>query len=242
MKPVKNIYRRMRYGELSKFARPQYFLNNSKNTATACFILAGYKQFTWEIVFKRIKRFCPLDIDVCIVSSGVYSEKLNAVAQDFGWSYISMKRNCVTLALNSAIRCFPNAEKIFKIDEDIFVTEGFFENLPLVFKNAEKDYFPVFSAPLIPINGYGYRRILEKLDLIKRYTEFFEYPKVSAGAYMQIESNQDAAKFFWTEGNYVPQIDELNKKIKHTENASGGGTLSARFAFQSERFILKNRC
>ena len=222
MRPVKNIYRKLRYGELDKFAKPRYFLNNSKSNPRACFILAGYKEFTWEIVFNRIKVFCPKDIDVCIVSSGIYSGKLNVIAKENGWSYISMKRNCVTLALNSAIQSFPKAEKIFKIDEDIFITEGFFETLPLTLEKSKKNYFPCFSAPLIPVNGYGYRRILENLNLSEKYAELFEFPKISAGSFMQIESNPEVAKFFWNKGNFVPQIDNLNRKIKLKKNDGGG--------------------
>lgn len=224
MKPVKILYRKLHYGSLPQFAKPSYFLNNSKNFKTVCFILAGYKPFTWEIVFKRIQRFCPNDIDVCIVSSGVYSSELKNIAENYGWSYISMKRNCVTLALNSAVKLFPCAEDIFKIDEDIFVTEGFFTELPATLEAAAKDYFPAFSAPLIPINGYGCRKILEKLELTEKYTELFEYPKISAGPYMQIESNPNAAQFFWGEGGFVPQIDVLNAFLKKSKNMTGGQT------------------
>ena len=226
MRPLKRIYKRIRYGDLPQFSKPMFFLNNSKGERTAAFILAGYKDFTWNVVFERIKEFCPKNVDVCIVSSGVYSEKLKEIAEKDNWSYISMKKNCVTLALNSAIRVFPKAEKIFKIDEDIFITEGFFENLPEILEDAKKDYFPCFSAPLIPINGYGYRRILEKLNLTEKYTELFEYPKISAGSHMQIESNPDVAKFFWGKDNCIPQIDLLNHIIKEKFSAFGGGVLN----------------
>lgn len=213
-KQARKIYRKIIYGELPKFEKPSYFLDNSRNKETMCFVLAGYKQFTWDIIFKRIKKFCPNDIDVCIISSGLFSNDLKIIAEKNNWSYISMKKNCVTLALNSAIKSFPNIKKIFKIDEDIFITDGFFEELPKIFENAKKDYFPCFSAPLIPINGYGYRRILEKLKLVKKYTELFEYPKISAGTHMQIEFNPNVAKFFWGKDNFIPQIDNLNQIIK----------------------------
>lgn len=212
IKLVIRIYRK--FDNMRKFAKPTFFLDNSTNSETACFILAGYKEFTWDIVFKRIKTFCPEDIDVCIVSSGLYSDDLKKIAENYNWSYISMKRNCVTLALNSAIREFKSAKNIFKLDEDIFITEGFFDSLPKAHEEAKKDYFPCFSAPLIPINGYGYRQILEKLDLTQKYAELFEYPKVSAGIRMKIENNVDVAKFFWGNDGFIPQIDDLNRQIK----------------------------
>ena len=211
MWPVKKVYKYLRF---SRFAKPKFFLNNSKGADKVCIILAGYKSFTWEIVFKRIKTFCPEGIDVCIASSGVFSGELKNIAEKNGWSYAAFKRNCVTQVLNSAIKLFPDAKGIFKIDEDIFITEGFFDEIPACLEKAKKDCFPGFCAPLIPVNGYGYTRILQKLNLQKEYENRFEFPKISAGPHMQIESNPDAAKFFWGEGDFVPQIDALNRMLK----------------------------
>ena len=111
---IKNIY---------AFTRRYKFENRSKNKDTICMILAGYKEFTWDIVFKRIKEFSNDDIDICIVSSGLYSERLSKIAKINGWSYLSTKRNCVTLAQNMVLKLFPNANYIFKLDEDIFITK-----------------------------------------------------------------------------------------------------------------------
>lgn len=227
------------------FSKPLFFLNNQKGVETACFILAGYKNYTWEIVFNRIKKFCPDNIDICIVSSGVYSEKLKNIATSNNWSYISMKRNCVTHALNSAIILFPFAKKIFKIDEDIFITDGFFENLPHIYEKSKNDYFPAFSAPLIPINGYGYRKILEKLNLVSLYSKKFEYPRISAGGHMQIENNPDVAKFFWggDEEKTISQLDVLNNRLKTCGAEKEYSICPIRFsigAIYFERQLLEN--
>ena len=239
---VRDFYRKIRYGKCKSFAKPLYFFNNAQGSNTVCLILAGYKPFTWEIIFKRIKIFCPNNIDVCIVSSGIYSKELKQCAELNGWSYVSMKRNCVTLALNSAIKLFPKAEKIFKIDEDIFITDGFFDILSKIHEVAKKDYFPVFTAPLIPINGYGYRRILEKLNLIDEYSNRFEYPRVSAGRHMQLESNPEVAKFFWGEKNKVPQIDRLNRIIKNNyKNDIGGGVFCLSYSLFYRCNLLREK-
>lgn len=211
-----------------------FFLDNSRKNDTVCFILAGYKPFTWEIIFKRIKKFISADIDVCIVSSGIFSEELYKRAKENNWSYISLKRNCVTQALNSAIRAFPSARYIYKLDEDIFITKGFFENLKSIHNLSKQDYFPCFTAPLIPVNGYGYRQILEKLNLVEEYAKLFEYPKVSACQHMMIENNPEAAMFFWGKGGVVPQLDALNKNIQMWGGAAIQCVLSA---FRLEQFI-----
>lgn len=200
-----------------KFNRPYFFLNNSNNNETVCFILSGYKEFTWDIVFNRIKKFAPNNIDICIVSSGLFSEKLLNISKENKWSYISMKKNNVCLALNSSVRLFSNAKYIFKLDEDIFVTEGFFEKLPNTLQKAKLDYNPGFVAPLLLINGFCYRTILKKLNLEDLYLKKFEYPKISAGPFMMIESSYEVAKFMWGEGNYVPKIDIMNEEIKEDD-------------------------
>ena len=70
------------------------FINRSKNNKKMCMILAGYKTFSYEIVFKRIKKFVPKDVDVCILSSGIYSEELAKISEKNNWSYLSTKYCC----------------------------------------------------------------------------------------------------------------------------------------------------
>lgn len=216
LQPLKNKLKNIKNNQdkRKKINKPFFFLNNSSKQDTVCFILSGYKEFTWDVVFKRIKKFCPDNIDVCIVSSGLYSEKLLNIAKNYKWSYISMKRNNVCLALNSAINAFPDAKNIFKLDEDVFVTDGFFTKLPQMYEISKKDYNPCFVAPLLLINGFCYRTILEKLDLVKYYSKRFEYPKISAGSAMMIESDSEVARFMWGENNYIPKIDIINAMFK----------------------------
>ena len=82
------------------------FINRSKDRENLCIILAGYKEFLWDEVFKRIKTFSNENIDICIVSSGIHSEDLNQIAEKNDWSYLSTKdkrvRNMRTLYF-----CFP---------------------------------------------------------------------------------------------------------------------------------------
>ena len=64
-----------------------------------------------------------------------------------------------------------DAEFIYKLDEDIFITENYFSILKETYNNVLNDNnFNIgFIAPLIPINGYGYSVILNKLNLSKLY-------------------------------------------------------------------------
>jgi hypothetical protein len=174
-------------------------------------MLAGYKDFLWDVVFDRLKCFVPEDIDICIVSSGLFSKELYDRAKNNKWSYLCTKRNSVTLALNTAIQSFPAAQYIYKIDEDIFLTRNFFTKVRNCYDRCERDseYFPAFVAPLIPVNGYGHLRILKQFSLEHEYAKLFEKPRYSHGSDRMIENNPKTAEYFWGERG-IPGIDEMD--------------------------------
>ena len=188
------------------------FENRGSNKKKMCMILAGYKMFSAEIVFKRIKKFVPKDVDVCILSSGKYSNELSKIAEDYNWSYLSTKRNNVSLIQNIAINLFKSAEYIYKLDEDIFVTKNFFNTLYNTYNQLEKtaDYKVGFVAPTIPINCIGNLNILKKYNLVDYYTKKFEKPMYALGADRMNESDKNAVEFFWGEGGYLPNIDQMD--------------------------------
>lgn len=192
------------------------FDDRSNNGEKLCIILSGYKEVVWEDVFGRIKKYLPEDIDFCIVTSGMVDDKLRELAKANNWSYLSTQRNCVTLAQNIAINLFPQAKYIYKLDEDIFINEGFYENLWNTFNRVkEESFYNIgFVAPLIPINGFAYTEVLKCLGLIDKYKELFQKPCISADGSNPVVCNPEVAKFFWGEGGYVPKIDEINRKLQ----------------------------
>lgn len=212
---------------ITAFTKRYKFENRSKNKGTVCMILAGYKEFTWDIVFERIKVFSDDSIDICIVSSGLYSERLSEIAKNNGWSYLSTKRNCVTLAQNMAVKLFPKAEYIFKLDEDIFITKNFFNTLKSTFNKVQENgtYNVGFVAPILPINGYCHVVLLEKLGLIDYYEQNFEKVKYAAGSDRMIENNPDVAKFMWGENDKIPHIDTLDKFLGESEFSYSASTV-----------------
>ncbi|MDR3127689.1 MAG: hypothetical protein LBU08_04405 [Tannerellaceae bacterium] len=202
----------------STFVKPSFFYNCSGKSDTCCFVLSGYKEYLWDTVFDRLKRFVPENVDVCIVSSGLFSEKLYAIAKENKWSYLCTKRNSVTLAMNTAIRAFPRVENIYKVDEDIFLTRNFFTKLRECYARCEKesDYFPAFVAPLIPVNGYGHLRILTHYGLVEEYASLFEKPRYTVGGDRMIEGNSESAIYMWKEGG-IPHIDILDAELGEKE-------------------------
>lgn len=191
------------------------FEDRKNNKEKACFILAGYKEFLYDSVFTRVKKYVPDDVDVCILSSGKHSEKLSKIAKCNNWSYLSTTRNNVALIQNVAINVFSNAKYIYKIDEDIFITKNFFDTTlkTLEYCKEKSNFFPGIVAPTIPINGFANMIILERFNLKQVYEEKFEQPKCAAGNKRMIENNPKVAKFFWGDENYLPSIDKIDEEL-----------------------------
>ena len=179
-------------------------------------ILAGYKPYLFEDVFARVRAFTPEYFDVCIISSGLFDKRLNKIAAKNNWSYLSTAENNAPLIQNMAIKLHEHADFLFKMDEDMFVTEGIFMTLLKTYDHVQNHghYNVGFVAPLIPINSHGHVRILEKLGLMEIYEEKFD--PVVYGTYgdKMILTNPEVAKFFWGEGGFVPSIDAMNAAFR----------------------------
>lgn len=203
--------------KIEKLSEGKYiFEGNIKNSESLCYILSGYKTILWDVVFERIKKFVPSDFDVCIVSSGVYNEKLSNIAKQNGWSYMSTKINNVCLAQNIVIKKFEKAKYIFKLDEDIFVTKGYFETILNLYCHLKEDspYDVGVVAPMIPINGFSHVLVLDRFNLRKEYETKFEKTLHKAGQDRMIENNPEVAKFMW---KTLPSIDVMNEKLQDEE-------------------------
>lgn len=192
------------------------FINHGNHRSKLCIILAGYKEFLWDDIFSRIKAYCPDDIDVCIVSSGIYSEKLCSIANDNSWSYLSVKQNKVTLAQNVAIHLFKEAEVIFKLDEDMFITRNFFSQLLLTYEkvSSESNYRIGFVAPMIPLNGFSNVNYLKKTGTIRSFEKKFGKAYHDGGVNEPIIKNPDIATFMWgkTESK-LRNIDKISEEL-----------------------------
>lgn len=191
------------------------FTERKKDREDLLVVLAGYKEFVWESVFQRLKAFAPLEMDVCIVTSGLENAWLKNLCEKNQWSYLSTSRNNVSMAVNTAIWKHPQAKYIYKMDEDMFLTEGVFERLKDTYLEVERNgrYEVGFVTPLIPINGYGYVRLLEIFDAVDLWIERFgELKYANLAHHNSIWENPDAARFMWGEGN--PQMDNLDRMQK----------------------------
>ena len=152
----RNLYRKAR--NLWRFKGRFQFVNRSRGFDRLAIIVAGYKEYLWHLTLKRIARFKPDDIDVCVVSPGLFSERLNKICEENGWSYLNTKANKLARAQNIAIFQHPKAQWIYKFDEDIFISKNYFEVMLNGYQAIQKEglFEPGFVAPLINVNGFSY--------------------------------------------------------------------------------------
>jgi hypothetical protein len=197
------------------------FIDRSKGSDKLCIILAGYKPTLWEDVFSRIAAYAPADVDVCVMTSGLVNEELKQIAADHGWSYLSTSVNHLSLVQNIAIECHPNAKWIYKLDEDMFITKGFFEAMLSTYQVLENNtlYKPAFVSPLINVSCYGHLRLLEKVGLLDdfRSTGLTDM-KYSDGLHhnRQVISEPRVARYMWGESQPVLRdIDALTERFSN---------------------------
>ncbi|MBS5958076.1 MAG: hypothetical protein KIC73_14325 [Clostridiales bacterium] len=226
LKPGKDfihLYTLVSLGNLSTRIQAEYkFDDRSKKSKDLLVILSGYKDFVWESVFPRLREYAPNDMDVCVVTSGLKNERLKEMCSRYNWSYMSTVQNHVSLVVNLAIQLHPEAKYIYKIDEDIFVTEGVFETLKSTYLKAgsESKYEIGFVTPLIPVNGYGYVRLLEIFKSVHLWEERFGELKYTDcyHHHRAIHDNPEAARFMWGDRNItMSNIDDMQKQLQQRE-------------------------
>ena len=197
------------------------FTDCRKGSEYLLIVLAGYKEFVWESVFGRLRAFVPKDIDVCIVTSGLVNSGLQDMCEEYQWSYLSTSRNNVSMAVNTAIWKHSDAQYVYKMDEDIFLTKGVFEILKDTYQAvSEKGRYEVgFVTPLIPINGYGHVRLLEIFDAVDLWQERFgELKYTNLTHHRNICENPETARFMWGEGNQaMNDLDRMQQILSHRE-------------------------
>ena len=105
---------------------------------------------------------------------------------------------------------------IYKLDEDIFVTKNFFNQLLDLYEEIDKNscYKVGFVAPLIPINGYAHIRFLEKVKLLNNYEKKFGKAKHDWDPEGKVVIDPEIATFLWGETEKtLRNIDKLDEEF-----------------------------
>ena len=206
---IKRYYSDLTMKKRKQLACKCKFENRSNASEKLLYILIGYKDFLWEDVLGRVKEFCPKDIDVCLLSSGLYDERLSEYASKYGWSYLSTDINDVTIAQNYCVSYYKNAKIIYKMDEDVYVTKNSFEKMEKLY-NDVRDRGEInigYVGPMIPLHSSSYI-FLKQFNLIDKYKTDFNKSLVYGGDLSSPEIRIDSryAKWYWSLGS----IDQLN--------------------------------
>ena len=193
------------------------FEDRQRGSSHLLMVLAGYDEKNWDEVCRRIISYTPSFYDVCILSSGLKSDKLSQQCAENGWSYLSTKENKISAIQNLAIHLHRNAEWIAKMDEDIYLTEGTFEVLEDTYLEVEKKsrYLVGFVSPLIQVNTYGYVRILDITGKRDEWEQRFEKVKITDGLnhHLRITEEPRAVEYLWS----IFDIDAYSKEHRGKE-------------------------
>jgi hypothetical protein len=203
------------------------FIDRRLNKPTLVVILAGYKSYLWSATLARLEKHAPPDADLCIASAGTYSKELADFCARAGWSYLSVKRNAPGVALNRAIALHPSADFIYKIDEDIFVGQKFFQLLHAGYEHAWRDSFlePGFCAPVLNVNGISYRAFLRELGHESEYQREFGELIIRCS---ELPVHNDPKASWWLWQRTLP-FDEKSERFSN---------LLGRYSICSTRFSI----
>lgn len=182
---------------------PAIFDDRSKGHDTLLIILSGHKRELWDKVFPRIAAHTDAGaVDICVVCSGnaPAGADARALAEARGWSFLQAEEDLLAHAQNLAVAAFPQAAWIAKLDEDMFPTAEWLPTLKAAHMatEAEGRYRVGFTAPVIPVNGFGYRLWLELTGTLDAYTAAFgDHPPVSAGLGTGAATDPAVAEWLW---------------------------------------------
>ena len=194
-----------------------WFEDRRSKNKKLLYILIGYKDFLWEDVLERVKLFCPNDIDVCLLSSGRYDDRLSAISKHNNWSYFVTDINNILYAQNLMMASFSEKEYIYKMDEDVYVTENCFNKMFNCLDRAQKsgELNVGYVTPIIPLSSSSYI-FLEEFGLVEKYKKTFKRKLYYGGdlSSPEIRSDSNFSHFYWS-------IDNIDMLSQRAENNGG---------------------
>lgn len=170
----------------------------ARDSRTLVMMLVGYKPDLWPLILPRFEAALPQDCTVCLVSPGLYNPEIAQLCEAKSWRYMGTATNDVALAQNVCLLAHPDVEMVAKLDEDMFLLPGSIDALLDFYRatKAHKAVDPGFVAPMIPINGFTYRSLLRRLDLLDRFEAQFGTARIATTA-SPVTVNPAAARWMW---------------------------------------------
>lgn len=189
-------------------ARNYIFDNRSQNCENLLLIVAGFQEFYWDTVFGRVVKNCKQfeeTIDVCVcVPKGEGEGILNKIryrCEKNGWSLVYLYDDLLAQAQNTAIKLHPYAKWIYKIDEDIIISDNYFSKLKKGYNEAEKQLFAQigFVTPLLNLNAACVHLFLESIGKLEEMYAKFGDVKIRFPNEIDdpIHRSEDFARWIW---------------------------------------------
>lgn len=174
-----------------------HFKDRGKGKKYLCYILAGYDSVLWDSTLARVEAFQTDCVDYCLVSSGKYVPELDEMAERNGWSYLYTETNQVCFIQNMVVTLHPEAEYIFKMDEDMFIGRGFFERMIEEYHRIEREgeYKIGYVVPVIPLNCCGYVSYLKLSGNLEAYEQRFG--RAYRSDFSAVFNVAETAEFLW---------------------------------------------
>jgi hypothetical protein len=201
--PLDRAYRRLKEGAaaVGAFSRlhDSYRFDDRRTGASVLVcMLAGYKPELWPYVMPRFRAALPEGADICLLTPGKRSEDLAMLCRREGWSYLSTSTNDVALAQNVCYRLHDAAGMIVKLDEDMFLLDGSIAVLLDEYHAIKNEgaVDPGMVAPMIPLNGFCYRHLLNMLDLLDAFEARFGRARLTTAG-MPVQTDAEAARWIW---------------------------------------------
>lgn len=200
------------------FPKSYIFDDRSRGSKNFLIVLAGFQDYYWSAVLERVRanelQFDEdIDICVCVPLGGENADKLRGICEKMDWSYLKLPEDLLAQTQNIAIKLHEKAEWIFKIDEDIILSDNYFASMKKSWADFEKtSYMRVgILAPLLNVNAYASRRFLISLGKLDEYeAKYGKYDLCEDWINADIHSSPDTALYLWE--NSLP-FDGVSKKI-----------------------------
>lgn len=225
-KKKKNIgHKTSKKSEVKKETHDYLYTNRSRNSKSLVMIIAGYQEYLWDKVFTRIHDFCPDNFDVCICVPGQWGKsnisKLESIAEEYNWSFLHLVEDRLAVAQNICISLHSDADWIYKFDEDMFVTKGYFEKMKSTYEQIEKEssFIPGVLYPVINVNGATSEYLINKLDIrtVRKELMCLQDNLPLKREYLGLFSKHpEAAGLIWTG---LPHIDVIAENLAENEEA-----------------------
>ena len=188
------------------FAKKYLYDNRQKGFENLLIIVAGFQPYYWDQVFARVNKSRETfgeSIDICVcVPEGIKGSKddLRKRCEKLGWSFLYIHLDLLSQVQNTAIKLHPHAQWIYKIDEDIIMSEDYFCRLKHAYINADsKSFYPIgFMGPLLNINAACAPYFLKTVGAYDEFrAKYGEYRIKFQKEDDLIHKSKELAEFIW---------------------------------------------